>query len=121
MLKNLLIAALLMPALAWSQATTGAHRVSQVIARAPLDSVTAQVVPYATIYLTNTSSGTAGTVFSDPLLSVGIPNSTLTADESGNYNYYFALNSCITKDCFRASAKTARSSLIARGDIRCDA
>ena len=96
-MKKLFAALLIFPALAFGQATTGFHRVSQVIARAPLNSVTAQVVPYATIVLTSTASGTAAAVYSDPLLSVGIPNSTLTADGSGNYDYYFALSYCVTE------------------------
>ena len=92
-----LLALFIFPMLALGQATTGFHRVAQVIARAPLNSVTAQVVPQATVVLTNTSDGTAASVYSDPGLSVGIPNSTLTTDLSGNYNYYFALNTCITE------------------------
>lgn len=92
-----LLALLLFPMLALGQATTGYHRVAQVIARAPLNSVTAQVVPYATVVLTNTATGVAAAVYSDPLLSVGIPNSTLTADGSGNYNYYFNLGVCVTE------------------------
>ena len=92
-----LLALFLFPMLAFGQATTGFHRVAQVIARAPLNSVTAQVVPYATVVLTNTATGVAAAVYSDPLLSVGIPNSTLTADGSGNYNYYFNLGVCVTE------------------------
>jgi len=97
MKKIKILVLLLFPTLAISQATTGFHRVAQVIARAPLNSVTAQVVPQATVVLTNTSNGTAASVYSDPGLSVGIPNSTLTTDMSGNYNYYFALSTCITE------------------------
>lgn len=97
-MKNLkLLALLLFPIVSLGQATSGFHRVAQVIARAPLNSVTAQVVPYATIVLTYTGSGTAAAVYSDPGLSVGIPNSTLTASGAGNYDYYFALNTCITE------------------------
>ena len=96
-MKKILFAILMLPMFALGQATTGFHRVAQVIARAPLNSVTAQVVPYATIVLTGTASGTAANVFADPSLTIGIPNSTLTADASGNYDYYFNLGYCVTE------------------------
>jgi len=80
-----------------SQSTAGFHRLGQVIARATLGSVNAQVVPYATVVLTYTQTGTAASAFSDPGLSVGVPDSTLHADASGNYDYYLALNTCITE------------------------
>lgn len=97
MFRKLSFLIFLIPSMLLAQATTGYHRIGQVLARAPLQSVNAQVVPYATIVLTNTSTGAAAAVYSDPLMTVAIPNSTLTADQNGNYDYYFALATCITE------------------------
>lgn len=97
MKKTLFLVMLLVPVLALGQATTAYHRLGQVFQRAPQGGVTAQVVPYASIYVTNTSSGTAATIYSDPGLSVGIAGSVVTADQNGNYGYYAALQSCLTE------------------------
>lgn len=82
----------------FGQATTGYHRIGQVLQREPQGGVTAQVVPYATIYVTSTATGTAATIYSDPLLSAPISNSTVTSDENGNYGYYIALGQCDTEN-----------------------
>ena len=98
MKKLLLIAALaLCPLFGRGQATTGFHRVNQVLARAPQAGVTANVVPNATITVTSTASGTAATIYVDPLLGDQISPPVLTADNSGNYSYYIALNYCVTE------------------------
>lgn len=83
------------PTCIYSQvATTGFHRVSQVIARANTG-VTATVVPYASVYITNQSTGALATIYSDPLLSVQIASGMVTADANGNYSYYIPLNYCV--------------------------
>lgn len=97
MKKTLFLVMILVPMLALGQATTAYHRLGQVFQRAPQGGVTAQVVPYASIYVTNTSTGTAATIYSDPGLSVGIAGSVVTADQNGNYGYYAALQSCLTE------------------------
>lgn len=81
----------------FGQATSGYHRIGQVIQRAPQGGITAQVVPYATIAVTSTSTGLAANIYSDPLLTAPIPNSTVTADQNGNYDYYMALGQCDTE------------------------
>ena len=78
------------------QQTVGYHRISQVIARGN-SGVTAQVVPYAKINVTNTATGTAAAIYSDPLLTAVISPPTITADASGNYSYYIALSYCVTE------------------------
>ena len=80
---------------AYGQATTAAHRLNQVIARGR--GVDAQIVPYATIRVTNSATHVAGAIFIDPGLTVPYPNSTVTADANGNYGYYFHLNVCMTE------------------------
>ena len=95
-MKKLLLLLTLLPSLAWTQATTGFHRVNQVLARAN-GSVIAEVVPYANVHVTNTATGALGVIYSDPLLTVPILSGTVTADGSGNYNYYFGLNTCMTE------------------------
>lgn len=84
------------PLIGQTQATTGFHRISQVLARSN-QGVTAQVVPFATISVTNTQSGSAATIYSDPLLGSLITPPVLTADMSGNYSYYIPLNYCVTE------------------------
>ena len=75
----------------FAQVTTGFHRVSKVLARAP-QTVTAQVVPYASVSMSTTSTGVAATIYSDPGLTVQIVPPLVTADASGNYSYYLPLN-----------------------------
>ena len=87
---------LLLPVIAWSQVTTGFHRVNQVLARGA-SGTTAVVVPYATVLVTSTATGTAAMIYRDPLLSVLIAGSTVTADSSGNYAYYIPLNYCVNE------------------------
>lgn len=77
-------------------ATTGFYRTSNVYSRAT-DSLDAQVVPGATIVVTVTSTDVAATIYSDPLLSETIPNSTLYADTGGLYEYYIPLNYMVTE------------------------
>lgn len=80
-----------------SQATTGLARQSQVLSRAN-GSVSAQIVPYATVVVTNTASpSTPATIYSDPLLTSRITPAVVTADSSGNYSYYIPLNYCVTE------------------------
>ena len=81
----------------FGQATTGYHRISQVLQRAPQGGVDAQVVPYASVYVTSASTGLAATIYSDPLLTSPIANSTVTTDENGNYGYYIPLGQCETE------------------------
>ena len=79
-----------------SQATIGYHRINQVLARAP-QSVTAQVVPYAKVSVTDTTTGLAATIYSDPLLTALISPPVVTADANGNYDYYIPLSYCVTE------------------------
>src|ERR1017187_9065200 len=100
-MKKLLSLLLLIPVLvllpkAEAQATSGFHRQNQVIAKAQ-GNVTAQVVPFAKVSVTTTATGALAPIYSDPLLTVPITSGTVTADGSGNYNYYFALNQCVTE------------------------
>ena len=97
-MKNILFACLLLlpVCLINGQATTGYYRQSQVLARAS-SGVTAQVVPYASVVVSNTATGAAATIYSDPLLSDPIDCSCVTADESGNYGYYIALGTIVTE------------------------
>lgn len=71
--------------------TTGFYRVGNVTARSTYG-LNQEVQPGATIYVTVTSTGIGATIYSDPLLSAVIPNSTVTADVNGNYGYYIPLN-----------------------------
>lgn len=97
MKKFLLYLALLCPLTGlWAQTTAGYHRVSKVLARAP-QTVTAQVVPYATVSITSTATGAAAVIYSDPGLSVQISPAVVTADASGNYSYYLPLNYMVTE------------------------
>ena len=77
-------------------ATVGFNRVSNAVARATYG-LNLQVVPGANIYVTVTSSNIGATIYSDPLLSAVIPNSTVTADVNGNYSYYMPLNYMVTE------------------------
>jgi hypothetical protein len=97
MKKFLLLAALIFcPLSGLSQATTGYHRLNQVLARAP-QGVSAQVVPYAKVSVTSTATGLAATIYSDPLLTAPINPPLVTADASGNYSYYLPLNYCVSE------------------------
>jgi len=76
--------------------TTGWHRFSNVTARA-FYSTTQEVVPGATIYVTETASGVEATIYSDPGLSITIPGALITADPSGFYEYYLPLSYNVTE------------------------
>ena len=76
--------------------TTGWHRLGSVTSRATFG-LEQQTVPGASILVTETGSGALANIFSDPLLSVRIPGSLLTADQDGNYDYYLGLNYCVTE------------------------
>ena len=98
-MKKLILTGLLLlicPINGFSQATTGYHRVNQVLARAP-QNVQAQVVPYAKIAVSITSTGAAAVIYSDPGLSVQITPPVLTSDVAGNYGYYLSLNYMVTE------------------------
>ena len=77
-------------------ATIGYHRIGQVLTRAS-SGVNAQIVPYATISVTVTNTATAAVIYSDPLLTSQTIPPLLTADASGNYDYYIPLNYCVTE------------------------
>lgn len=98
-MKKLILTGLLLlicPINGFSQATTGYHRVSQVLARAP-QNVQAQVVPYAKIAVSITPTGAAAVIYSDPGLSVQITPPVLTSDVAGNYDYYLPVNYMVTE------------------------
>lgn len=80
----------------FGQATTGFHRTAVALARA-FQGVTAQVVPNAKVTVTATATGLAATIYSDPALGSQITPAVVTADNSGNYGYYIALNYCVTE------------------------
>ena len=98
-MKKLLLFALLAlcPLIGHSQATEGFHQVGQVIARAPQGGVTAQVVPYAKVTVTNTATGSGAAIYSDPLLTALITPPVVTADANGKYGYYIPTNYCVTE------------------------
>lgn len=98
-MKKLLLFAMLFASagLASAQATSGFHRVSQVITRGN-SGVTAQVVPSARVFVQNTSTGLAAVIYSDPLLTLTIPGAIVTSDVNGNYGYYTPLNTCYTEN-----------------------
>jgi len=77
-------------------ATTGFYRESTVTSLAS-GTITQQVVPGATIYVTTTAGNVAASIYSDPLLSAVIPNSTVVSDIDGNYSYYIPLNYMVTE------------------------
>lgn len=87
----------LLPAMAVAQSTSGFHRVSQVITRGN-SGVTAQVVPSARVFVQNTNTGAAATIYSDPNLTLTIPGAVVTSDFYGNYGYYLPLNTCVTEN-----------------------
>ena len=96
MKRILFMLLLLCPLTGFGQATIGYHRVNQILARAP-QTVAAQVVPYAKVYVTVTATGLAATIYSDPLLSEKITPSVVTADLNGNYSYYIPLSYLVTE------------------------
>lgn len=77
-------------------ATTGFNRVSSAVARATYG-LNLQVVPGATVFVTITATNLEANIYSDPLLTAIIPNSTVIADVNGNYNYYIPLNYMVTE------------------------
>ena len=77
-------------------ATTGWYRQANVTARSTYG-LNQQVVPGASVYVTVTSTNLAATIYSDPLLTATIVNSTVTADVNGNYQYYIPLNYLVTE------------------------
>jgi hypothetical protein len=93
---NKLFLLLLIPILAFGQATTGYHRVNQLLARGT-SGVTAQIVPNGSIYVTNTVTGEKATIYSDPGLSAQITSGLVTSDRNGNYDYYIPLNYCVNE------------------------
>jgi hypothetical protein len=93
---NKLFLLLLIPILAFGQATTGYHRVNQLLARGT-SGVTAQIVPNGSIYVTNTVTGATATIYSDPGLSSQITSGLVTSDKNGNYDYYIPLNYCVNE------------------------
>ena len=76
--------------------TYGMHRTGNVTAVAQF-STNQQVVPGASIYVTLTSSGAGATIYSDPGLSITIPGSLVTADQTGFYQYYLPLGYNVTE------------------------
>ena len=96
-MKKFCLLALLLPVMAAAQATSGFHRISQVITRGN-SGVTAQIVPSARVFVQNTSTGLAATIYSDPLLTITIPGAIVTSDANGNYGYYAPLNTCYTEN-----------------------
>lgn len=96
-MKKFLLLLLLPVVVATAQSTSGFHRVSQVITRGN-SGVTAQVVPSARVFVQNTNTGLAATIYSDPNLTFTIPGAIVTADSVGNYDYYAPLNTCYTEN-----------------------
>lgn len=96
MKKFLLLVVLLCPLTGLAQSTAGYHRVGQVLARAP-QTVNAQVVPYASVSVSVTSTGAAAVIYSDPGLSVQITPPLVRANDKGTYDYYIALNYMVTE------------------------
>lgn len=77
-------------------ATTGFYRTSNVYSRIT-DGLNSQVVPGAVVVVTVTSTGLAAVIYSDPLLTQAITNSTVYADVNGVYGYYLSLNYMVTE------------------------
>jgi hypothetical protein len=76
--------------------TAGYHRVNNIVARTNYG-VNLQVVPGATIYVTETATGGEATIYFDPGLSLQIPGALLTANQAGWYQYYIPLNYNVTE------------------------
>jgi hypothetical protein len=72
------------------------HRIGQILVRG--NNVAANVAPYAkiTVCVPNTSCDTAASVFADPGLTIQLTQ-PLTADASGNYDYYIA-SGCVDEE-----------------------
>jgi hypothetical protein len=79
-----------------AQSTTGFHRVGQVLSRSS-QGIAANVAPFAKISVTSTGTGSAASIYSDPLLTAPITPPVLTADAAGNYSYYISLGNCVTE------------------------
>lgn len=67
--------------------TTGNHRFSNVTQRSQFGTLQ-EVVPGATVYVTDTSTGLAAIIYSDPGMTIQIPGALITTDTSGFYDYY---------------------------------
>lgn len=68
---------------------TSAHRISQVIQKAPHTTI-AEIVPFARVLICTDDAACSGVqVYQDPELTVTYAQ-PLTADANGNYNYYIA-------------------------------
>src|SRR5579863_5278126 len=100
-----LVCLVLCSACAFSQVTIGFHRVNQATARAK-GSLYLVVQPNATVSVDSTATGKAAIIYSDPLLSVQIPNSVVRADTNGNYDYYIPVNYCVDEQVSYPGAGT---------------
>ena len=76
--------------------TTGFYRVSNVTARM-YGGVGQQVVPGASIYVTETATDLAATIYSDPVLTAPIDGSVVVTDVLGGYSYYIPLNYMVSE------------------------
>lgn len=92
-----LMISLFCPLFGQSQGTTAFHRIGQILTKAP-SNIYAQVVPYATVTVTDSFTGLPATIYSDPGLTVQITPPVVTTDGTGNYDYYFAANFCVTEN-----------------------
>lgn len=79
-----------------ANATKGFYRTNSVTARGEHCSLL--IVPGARIHCTETATGAQAKIYSDPLLLHLIPNSTVTSDQNGNYDYYIPLNYMVTEN-----------------------
>ncbi len=77
--------------------TTGNHRFSNVTQRSQFG-VLQEVVPGATVYVTDTSTGNAATIYSDPGMTIQIPGALITTDPSGGYEYYIPVAYNVTEN-----------------------
>jgi hypothetical protein len=86
-LRRLISLLLLFPSLCFSQ--TGAHRIGQILVKG--NNVSANVAPYANIQVCVAGTGckTLANIFGDAALTSPLTQ-PLTADGSGNYDYYVA-------------------------------
>jgi len=80
----------------FGQATTGYHRVNQLLQRGT-SGTDAQVVPRASVQVTSTTTGLLATIYRDPLLTSQIVSGSVSTDVSGNYDYYIPLNYCVNE------------------------